>query len=169
MDVLKVFLGTYGVFLLQNGIFSGWMLKGAPFNIFPLGMTFYIMKKEKKISPAVVGLFLGFFCDIFYSERLGFYMLLWYLIGGIGTKLFNYLNSRSFLSAGILATVLSFCFRLFSGLGYYLLGAKFTSGFVLNNTFHESIIVTGLIAALCYLFAPKLQGVWKVRKKSGKA
>ncbi|MDO5713645.1 MAG: rod shape-determining protein MreD [Tissierellia bacterium] len=168
MEFFLIFFGTYLVFVLQNSIFSGYFIHEGAFSILPIGLTFYVMSKYRKIEAPYIGLFLGFLCDVFYGERIGFYMLIWFLIGTIAQKTYGYLNSRSFLTAGILSAFITICYQLFTGIGYYILGFSFSTRFILKNTFHIITMVTGITGAICYLIVPKLKEFVERRKNHGK-
>ena len=167
MELFFILLGTYGVFVLQNALFSGYVTQSNPFHIIPIAMALYIMMGSKKIKASYLGLFIGFLCDVLYGQRLGFYMLIWFLLGEVGEKIYGYLNSRSFLTAGILSGLLAIFYGFITGLGYFILGHELPSTLILQNTFHKGIFLIAFSGGLIYFLIQKINFSW-VRRRTWK-
>lgn len=170
MEIGKVLLSVYGVFVFQSVFLSHGFIHGQLFSIFPIFLTFYGMRKNRPLPLRYVGLFLGFLLDVYYGERFGFFMLLWFLMGAFGEKFLGYLNSNSFLTAAIHTGVLGFLSELFEGFGYRILGKDFTFSFILKTSLHEVLLAEVLVAGALFLGRPALgrlrRRVWKRSEKS---
>ncbi|MBR4168348.1 MAG: rod shape-determining protein MreD [Lachnospiraceae bacterium] len=136
-------------FLLQSSVFSGISMGGIVPNIMIIITSSFGFMRGKN-EGMVIGFFCGLIMDVFFGDILGFYALVYLVIGylnGLFRSLF-YPEDIKLPMILIAGSELAYCFLCFIFL--FMLRGKFHLGFYFIHIFLPEIAYTILVTLIIY-------------------
>lgn len=136
-------------FLLQSSVFSAISMGGIVPNILIIITSSFGFMRGKN-EGMVIGFFCGLIMDVFYGDILGFYALVYLVIGylnGFFRSIF-YPEDIKLPMILITASELAYCFLCFIFL--FMLRGKFHLGYYFVHIFLPEIAYTILVTLLVY-------------------
>ena len=136
-------------FLLQSSVFSAISMGGIVPNILIIITSSFGFMRGKN-EGMVIGFFCGLIMDVFYGDILGFYALVYLVIGylnGFFRSIF-YPEDIKLPMILITASELAYCFLCFIFL--FMLRGKFHLGYYFMHIFLPEIAYTILVTLLIY-------------------
>jgi len=155
-------------FLLQSSVFPWLSMGGIVPNLFIIiTASFGFMREEN--TGILVGFFSGFLCDVFFGNVLGFYALIYMLIGFVNGKFARIFYPQDIKLPLSLITLSDITYSFVCYILLYLLKGRFDIGWYTLHVMIPELIYTIILTLFLYpviLFvSEKLEGVERKREQ----
>lgn len=157
----------FGFYIMQVTLCDFIRIGGIMPNVMILLPVFFGLLHGKR-TGMFVGFVSGFFYDLFFTEILGFSMLIFTIIGYVCGMLFNQYEEKKITMPLIMVVISTFVFEFLNYVAHYMLRNRIITGYYVGRIIIPIVIYTAILAiALYWLIVILNRAMDKKEKPSG--